>query len=524
MKNLTHHRFFVKCTVFLLVFMLTAGLLTSCAASKVDEKKLDAEPVQAIADAFEETSGIDLEKMLSGDESDRFHLVIGVETPDADVDFECAVDTSEDRMMLRLDSPELFDLSMYLQSGGALVLKSDALLGDDAYGLRLSDLPERLEDAPLWDVLEIPFSEMDAETQEILRTVAKTLSTITFSEDGETGTITDEFRQSVLDILNGAKHRIDSETLKLQDGSVDAYILEYTIDGEMIEKLFSEYFDTLADLMQDFFGKTVAENYMELLNGVFSGEETAALFDDFEAELDFGIAKKSGKIVSVELKTDDLTVTADLGCDPAESEEYRFTAATESDTYEIIYQRQGDKKGFSRTLTVYECTEEDGETDRERISEFVLDVEKDGKEKDFSAKLTGTNRSGERFDAELDYQDEAYDLRVSTEGLDVLSMSGTFSSEKDRIALTIDELNGDRDMKIRFEADTTEACEKAPTAFIDILEMDEEQLTDVMTNFMSFANLFGAGTYGYPDDSFYDDYDYDYDYDFDYDFDDYDFD
>ena len=162
------------------------------------------------------------------------------------------------------------------------------------------------------------------------------------------------------------------------------------------------------------------------------------------AELTIALNKKNGQFVYAEfyVKDSDFRAIADLGKDPANSEDYIFSMETGGTKTEIIYSRSDDDDSFERALTLKE--------DDSEISSIYFELSK---------------------------EDGAFVIRVNSEDVEMGRIIGTMKYTDKSVDIVIDELLGEKS-DITISADTTEGLPKVPK-YTDILTMSEDELEEL---------------------------------------------
>lgn len=422
------------------VVLAGSMLLTLSSCGGVSKSKVDKNPAEEVENAVSTSIKEVIDKdspaaiVNSALKSDKAHLKV---TADG-VDIEYWLDSGAPGFVAKINIDEN-DAALYFNDSGVAV-ESKAFLGDTSYGIGFKKIGKNLENSEIWSLADVDYEEIYEEYGDEIDAAVELLENLgkIIKDDNKS---MEDAKKEAYKIFADAEHETTSDTFELHDGEVDAVVLEYELESDTIKDFFDIIIDGIEDtrmmsLIDDITGNVNLGGYKsacDMIAETFNG-----------AELTIALNKKNGQFVYAEfyVKDSDFRAIADLGKDPANSEDYIFSMETGGTKTEIIYSRSDDDDSFERALTLKE--------DDSEISSIYFELSK---------------------------EDGAFVIRVNSEDVEMGQIIGTMKYTDKSVDIVIDELLGEKS-DITISADTTEGLPKVPK-YTDILTMSEDELEEL---------------------------------------------
>ncbi len=475
---------------------------------KVDPNK---DPYGAVAGAFtllgddyagglSEISEI-FAKVAEGTGSYDFEM----ETDGTEIGFSAVVDSNKGEASAEVKAGyEGFSAKANLWLGDDIVLQIPALLGDGAYGVKLSTIEEDLEGSPLLEAMG--FDSVEDMKDDFRDEVG--IGIDDFAEifgsllDGEANKkAAEKFTKALAEAARG----VEAETEAQKIGDKDGYKITFNFTPESAKPFVEAYFD---------YYKTMYASILELSGADIDDalEDALDSLDEAEGEsvpFIFYIYKDSGKLAGIEFAN-------------SESHEDEYSSYTSDESLKLEF-TDGEIK-----LTVINNHESEYSKSADETTLTYKTVNKNGKT---GFEIEGKNKSSytDEEDDEYSYdyvenisasfirdKDGKFTFSGKTDGEDVFTVKGTLKYDKKSLTLGISSIVADGE-DVDFECNLTVKAggkvEKTPkyTNIFSMSESDFEELAETVQNsvlykeieeMMNAQNQFDDE---YFDDEYYDD-------------------
>lgn len=360
---------------------------------------------------------------------------------------------------LELDGESFVDLSVF-SSAEDLIITSDMLLDDEAYGINLEDAADNFEDSVFG-----PYGELSIGVDNIdmyLDLLKKDQEMTRMMEE-----LSAEVMEALLDSLKEhAEISKENDSLKFGKKSTKVTAVEIELDDDALKDVIcdvldclrdSEKFEEFLDLYMDYFanGQKMSalveylqyqdyyryyydlysfDDYYEYFYGDSEPDidEIYDMLEDLEDELDYleidklslvcYITKTGTQLIGVDMKVkaDGETVECSLMAGPSLDKltELRFTVGADGETTELVYEVDtNDKSEYSATLSVETYGEElvSATIDwNKKNGDFELSVEEYGEELfEVGGQLTASDKSAVFTLEEISAYDETVELKLT---------------------------------------------------------------------------------------------------------------
>ncbi|MBR4057033.1 MAG: hypothetical protein IKK00_02710 [Oscillospiraceae bacterium] len=355
----------------------------------------------------------------------------------------------------------------------SVVVASDVLLGDNAYGINLSKLTEKFNNSvfgPDGDLslgIELPesvnsigddASKLSKDSQKIIKSVLTELLT-SVNDHAEISKEKETLSFNGTDVkVTAVEVQIDGETA----AAVAVDMVEYLRSNKALKAFLYEYADKIASLAEDFDYASV--DFVDTLDMLYEQldeitdedlEDLAENLGDMDLDLSmtFYVTKSGKELIGVEFDNDEVKATVLAGPSFKEIEEISVNLDDGYTKYRINYVVETNTK---KELVAELKVREDGENIL--VGEFNWDKSKG----DFEAELTDS--WGDTYGAEGS-------LDVSSKAVVLVLDSVSEDSYETDLGITL----------------TISASDKMPSMprYTDILDMSAEDLEDMVSDLES---------------------------------------
>lgn len=448
--------------------LVTKGFENSVSALKENEvvvfagKAINGGSIEAACDA-EELLDLPVEGTLSA------KLYTSTEKAALTADFEVEGDT-------------VLDASLFANKK-SVVVASDVLLGDNAYGINLSKLTEKFNNSvfgPDGDLslgIELPesansigddASKLSKDSQKIIKSVlTELLTSVNDHAEISKGKETLSFNGTDVKVT-AVEVQIDGETA----AAVAVDMVEYLRSNKSLKAFLYEYADKIASLAEDFDYASV--DFVDTLDMLYeqldeiTDEDLEDLAEnlgdmDLDLTLTFYVTKSGKELIGAEVDYDDAKLTVLAGPSFKEIEEISVNLNNGYTKYRITYVVETNtKKEMTAKLKVREGSE------NILVGEFNWDKSKG----DFEAELTDSR--GETYGAEGS-------LDVSSKAVVLVLDSVSEDSYETDLGITL----------------TVSASDRMPSApkYTDVLDMSMDDLEDLVSDLESVVYDLGDLVY-----------------------------
>lgn len=373
---------------------------------------------------------------------------------------------------LEVEGDTVLDASV-LADKKSVVVSSDVLLGDSAYGINLSKLTEKFNNSvfgPDGDLslgIELPesvnsigddASKLSKDSQKIIKSVlTELLTSVNDHAEISKGKETLSFNGSDVKVT-AVEVQIDGETA----AAVAVDMVEYLRSNKALKAFLYEYADKIASLAEDFDYASV--DFVDTLDMLYerldeiTDEDLEDLAEnlgdmDLDLTLTFYVTKSGKELIGVEFDNDEVKATVLAGPSFKEIEEISVNLNDGYTKYRINYVVETNTK---KELVAELKVREDGENIL--VGEFNWDKSKG----DFEAELTDS--WGDTYGAEGS-------LDVSSKAVVLVLDSVSEDSYETDLGITL----------------TISASDKMPSMprYTDILDMSAEDLEDMVSDLES---------------------------------------
>ena len=373
---------------------------------------------------------------------------------------------------LEVEGDTVLDASV-LADKKSVVVASDVLLGDNAYGINLSKLTEKFNNSvfgPDGDLslgFELPeaassigddASKLSKDSQKIIKSVLTELLT-SVNDHAEISKEKETLSFNGTDVkVTAVEVQIDGETAV----AVAVDMVEYLRSNKALKAFLYEYADKIASLAEDFDYASV--DFVDTLDMLYeqldeiTDEDLEDLAEnlgdmDLDLTLTFYVTKSGKELIGVEFDNDEVKATVLAGPSFKEIEEISVNLNDGYTKYRINYVVETNTK---KELVAELKVREDGENIL--VGEFNWDKSKG----DFEAELTDS--WGDTYGAEGS-------LDVSSKAVVLVLDSVSEDSYETDLGITL----------------TISASDKMPSMpkYTDILDMSAEDLEDMVSDLES---------------------------------------
>ncbi len=400
---------------------------------------------------------------------DTFARLDGAESVDGNASFKMYFDnTSEAALVAAIDLNDAAALDVTaVFDDTRIAVRSDVLLGDDAYGITFAEIAENLEDSAFGPggAYDLGF-DMD-EVEQLVETIAKNKS----SSAASVRIMHDFFTELKKSIKAHAEIEKGKDTLAFGDDDCKTTTVTVTLDSVGVynvihdilvylneDKAVKKYLEANEEMLAvyvDYYGEDFVEDFYENIEDLLDEMEEAedeGYFEDADVEFEFNFyISKSGKyLVGVsfdgDIEGDELKFELFAGPSPKKLNEITFKMDDGYSTAKASFEVEvNDKNEYYASFEI----KEDGYTF------FEGEIEWDKKGGDFA--LT------------MGPEDE------------MITLEGELVEEKDGAVLTVETLDDGYDS---YDLDITVAVsysDKMPeiSEYTDLLTMDEDEIEDL---------------------------------------------
>lgn len=471
---------------------------------KIDPKK---DPHGAVIAAFEKVmsnycGGIsDVAEVLEKASQGTAQYDFGFGYGEIDASYNCVADYKTQTLSGKLSfGYDNISTSADIWYCDDLVLKAPAILGEQAYGVKLSTLKDDLNKSPL--ILDgLGYASADEFFEEIEDEMGMNINDIIAYFEKMSDPAKSE------DFLN----KIASEMEKAFDG-VDAKLTEeketnkitLTFTEKNLKAFMNAYVDLIGEYYSDIF-EMAGQDFDSIMDDM---EESLEDMEEVSAPVDFFLDKKTGELLSIE-----------------------FDREEKDDTYS---DKASLEISFEKDKIVYTAKNVTSDEDNASSSnDSTLTFTKVNK--GFTVSLLTKGEYKDLEDSEYDYDYEnlvdfsflrdkngEFTLNITANGEEMATVKGTLKYDDKSFEFAVDSIEAggeDLDVKFSLSVKLGGKVEKAP-AYKNIITMSEgdwTELTEAIGNSTVIAELaqlfadMNTGDEYYDDDYYYPDEDYYYD-------------
>lgn len=331
-------------------------------------------------------------------------------------------------------------------------IHSPEILGENAYGIRFDNLKEDLQNASIWQLLGVDYSEIQPEIEKVLEMFEKmTSKTDVSKEDAYSLARLKQLFENVQKILDTCKPQASA-------AGEESVVISYALKREQVDKIIEIYSTYVDDMV-----KYMVESLEDFIEEMPSTDEVKELLKELSGEytIDFTVNNATGMVsgvdVTIEAAGDEkpvtVTINAVLGADPAAAKEWtvdlKIKTGDEENSARIILSNDDAEGIFDRTLTV--------EAEDETIACRV--------------------RIGQGS-----YTIEAFS------GEEMVSVSGTYVLESSSLTLKVDEMTmGEDTMDIGLTVTiSSDTVSKSMPQYKDILNLTQADIEELMGSLGGF--------------------------------------
>ncbi len=430
-----------------------AMVLTGC--SKITANKVEKDPAAQVAQSMENTFDSTIKESpaaVVGTFLDKGKIHIRIEGDD-NVAEGWADLASTPKFAFSIDADD-GDLKGWINTD-EIVFESEEFFDGEAYGIKLKNFEDNYNDSELsdMDVMEGFDDDIGDEAMALISNFGKEYKTLKKEfEDAKKATYA-AFKEGDFEVT--------TEKIDVNDGEVNAIVLEYEITPEIIEGVLEAGIDAFSELT--IFETLDIDLDKELPDTDYIMEEVEYFFDNLGADsipVTIAINKKTGDFIyacvelelEVEGESETVSFEIDLGKEPAKSEEWVFTFKEGDSEEEFVLTKIFEKNNVEIAIT------EKASGDQPEFTPIKLTIE-DGE-----------------FEIVREYKDWIWDDDYEDYEIEIVEETvaeGTCSYSAKKLELGF-EIDGE-DYTILID---TDGVPGAP-GFNNLLKMDEDELEDL---------------------------------------------
>ena len=377
---------------------------------------------------------------------------------------------------------EGFSAKANLWLGDDVVLQIPALLGDDAYGLKISTIENDLNKSPLLEamgfesvdeMLEDLAEEFEAEVgfglDEFIEAFGTLFDTAAAEKAGE------DFGKTISEAAREIKADVAAEKI----GDKDGYKITFTVTPQNVKPIVEAYFAYYKDLYGSLLaltGADIDDSLEEALNSLDEAEGEEISFDVY-------LYKDSGKLAGLEFEFSESYEDEEEDYSYSSDESYKIEFS--DDEIKLNVKNNSDSTYYTssiETVLTYKAVNKDGKTgfeiEGENKSEYV------SKGEDTNDTYDNVNNISFSF---IKDKDGKFTLKGVADEEDVFTAKGTFKCDDKSVEIGIDSIEVEGE-EVDFTASLTVKAggkvEKTPeyTNLLSMTEADFEELAETAQN------------------------------------------